>query len=137
MSHADSLIINIAIADIHRLTARIFDVSNSLENTNFPIYERVCAIPPLYYMDWFKKYYPNAPLKRDNSPSFFQCMNKIQGIELVGQQWYRLIDAVVTIAKYKKITIDHVVYIKVFYNRTIYHLTVSTDYVLNNSNNET
>ena len=30
------------------------------------------------------------------------------------QQWNRLLDALVTIIKYKKIKIDHAIYIKVF-----------------------
>ena len=42
----------------------------------------------------------------------------------------------VTILKYKKITIDHAIYIKVFSDGTIYYLTVSTDDVLNTTNNE-
>ena len=43
----------------------------------------------------------------------------------------------VTILKYKKITIDHAIYIKVFYNVTVSYLTVSTNDVLNTTNNET
>ena len=38
--------------------------------------------------------------------------------------------------KYKKIKIDHAIYIKVFTDETVSHLTVSTDGVLNNTNNE-
>ena len=39
--------------------------------------------------------------------------------------------------KYKKSTIDHDIYIKVFFDGTVSYLTVSTDDVVNNSNNET
>ena len=39
--------------------------------------------------------------------------------------------------KYKKITIDHNIYIKVFNDGTVSYLTVSTDDVLNTNNNET
>ena len=42
----------------------------------------------------------------------------------------------VTILKYKKITIDNVIYIKVFYDQTVSYLTVPTDDVLNTTNNE-
>ena len=45
VAHSDSFRINIAIADMHRLTARIFDVSNVFQNTNFPIHEIVCVSP--------------------------------------------------------------------------------------------
>ena len=39
--------------------------------------------------------------------------------------------------KYKKITIYHAIYIKVFSDGTVSYLTVSTDDVLNTTNNET
>ena len=53
---------------MHRLTARILDVSNAFQNTNVPIHERVCVSPPPYYLDWFLRYYPNVPLNRDDVP---------------------------------------------------------------------
>ena len=43
----------------------------------------------------------------------------------------------ITILKYKKITIDHAIYIKVLSDVTVSYLTVSTDDGLNNTNNET
>ena len=64
VAHDDSFRINIAVADMHRLTARILNVTNYLHNTNVPIHERVCVSPPPYYLDWFEKYYPNFPLNR-------------------------------------------------------------------------
>ena len=42
-----------------------------------------------------------------------------------------------TIIKYKKSTIDHSIYIKVFNDETVSYLIVSTDDVLNTTNNET
>ena len=54
-----------------------------------------------------------------------------------GRQWNRIVDAVVTILKYKKSIIDHAIYIKVFADGTVSYLTVSTDDVLNTTNNET
>ena len=42
----------------------------------------------------------------------------------------------VTIIVYKKSTIDHAIYIKVFDDGTVSYLTVSTDDVLNTTNNE-
>ena len=42
----------------------------------------------------------------------------------------------VTILEYKKSTIDHDIYIKVFDDSTVSYLTVSTDDVLNTTNNE-
>ena len=114
MAHNDSFIINIAIASIHRLTARILDVSNVFKNKNFTIHERVCVIPPPYYLEWFERSYPHVTLNRDDGPFFLQCMNGIQVENPSGRQLNRLLDAVVTILKYKKITIDHAIYIKVF-----------------------
>ena len=49
----------------------------------------------------------------------------------------RIFDAVVTIIKYQKITIDHDIYIKVLSDGTVSCLTVSTDDVLNTTNNDT
>ena len=43
----------------------------------------------------------------------------------------------VKIIKYKKITIDHAIYVKVLSNVTVSYLTVSPDDVLNTTNNET
>ena len=39
--------------------------------------------------------------------------------------------------RYKKITIDHTIYIKVLYDENISYLMVSTDDVLNTNNNDT
>ena len=64
-----------------------------------------------------------------------QCMNGIQGTKTAGRQWNRLLDTVVTVIKYKKITIDHAIYIKVFTDVTVSYCTVSTDDVFNSTNN--
>ena len=94
---------------MHRLTARILDVSNAFQNTNVPIHERVCVSPPPYYLNWFEISYPNVPLNQGDGPFYLQCMNGIQGTKTSGRQWNRLLDAVVAIIKYKKSTIDHAI----------------------------
>ena len=114
MEHSDSVIINIAILYMHRLTAMILYVNNAFQNTNVPIHERDCVSPPPYYLDWFERSYPNVPLNQDDGPFCLQCMNEIQGTKPAGIQWNRLLGAVVTILKYKKSTIYHSIYIKVF-----------------------
>ena len=119
---------------MHRLTARISDVSNAFQNNFFPIYERVCVIPPPYYIDWFEISYPNVPLNLDDVKFCLQCMNEIQGTKPSKRQWNRIIDAVVTVIKYKKRTIGHAIYIKVFTDGAVSYLTVYTDDVLNNTN---
>ena len=136
VAHADSFIINIAIASMHRLTARNLDVSNAFQNKNVRIHETVCVSPPPYYLDWFEISYPNVPLNRDDVPFCLQCMNRIQGTKTAGRQWNRLFDAVVTILEYKKSTIDHVIYIIFFDYGTLSYHTVSTDDGLNTNNNE-
>ena len=77
MSHAESFIINIANADMHRLTARIMDVSNESQNKNVTIHERVCVIPRNCYLDWFEKSHPNVPTNIDEGTCCIQCMNRI------------------------------------------------------------
>ena len=121
---------------MHRLTARILDVSNEFHNTNFPIHEIVCVSPPPYYIYWFGRYFPNFHLNRDDGPFFLQCMNVIQGGKSSGRQCNKLLDAVVTILKYKKITIDHYIYIKVLSDVTVSYLKVSIGNVINTNNNE-
>ena len=135
MAHADLFKINIAIVSMHRLTTMILDVSNVFQNKNVPIYERVCVIPPTYYLDWFEMSYPNFPLNLDDGPFCIQCMNGIQGTNPSVRQWNRLLDAVVTIIKYKKSTIYHSIYIKVFTYVTVSYFTVSDDDVLNTTTN--
>ena len=64
-------------------------------------------------------------------------MNVIKGKKPTGRKWNLLLDAVFTIIKYKKDIIDNSIYIKFFSDGTVSYPTVSTDYVLNNTNNET
>ena len=73
MAHADSFRINIDIASLNRLYARVLGVSNSFQNTNAPIYETVCFSPPLYYLDQFEISYPNVTIIRYNGPFFFNA----------------------------------------------------------------
>ena len=46
VAHADSFRINIAIAYMHRLTARILDFSNAFQNTNSPLHDAL----PIYWI---------------------------------------------------------------------------------------
>ena len=64
-------------------------------------------------------------------------MYGIQGTKPAGRQWNQLLDAVVTILKYKKSTINHAIYINVLYDGTVSYITVSTDNVINTTNNWT
>ena len=63
-------------------------------------------------------------------------MNGILGTKPSGRQWNRQLDTVVTIIKYKKSTIYHDIYIKVFTDGKVSYLTVSTDDFLNTTNNK-
>ena len=64
-------------------------------------------------------------------------MNGIQGTKPAGRQWNRLLYVVVTILRYKKITIDNAIYIKVFSDGTLSYITFSTGDVINTYNIET
>ena len=64
-------------------------------------------------------------------------MNGKQGTKPAGRQRNCLLEAVVTIMKYKKIKIYHAIYIKVFSDQTGSYLIVSPNDVLNNKNNKT
>ena len=63
-------------------------------------------------------------------------MNRINVTNPSDQQCNRLLYAVVTIIEYNKSTIYHDIYIRVFYDGTVYCITVSTGYFLNTNNNE-
>ena len=78
VAYADSFRIKIVIVSMYILTARILDVSNAFKNTNVSIHERVCVIPPPYYIDWFEISYTNVPLNLDDGQFCLQCMNGIQ-----------------------------------------------------------
>ena len=121
---------------MHIINARILDVSNAFQNTNVPMHERVCVSPPPYYLEWFERSYSNVPLNRDDGPFCLQCMNGIQVKKPAVRQRNRILDTVVTIIEYNKSTIDHAIYIKVFDDGAVSYLTVSTDDVLNTTNNE-
>ena len=101
------------------------------QNKNVPINEILCVSPPPYYLDWFERSYPNVPINRDDFPFCLCYMNGVQGGKPARRQCNRPLDIVVTIIKYKKSTIDHDIYIKLFSDVTISYFTVSTDYVMN------
>ena len=63
-------------------------------------------------------------------------MNEIQVTKPSGRQYNLLLDALFTIPKYKKITIDHVICIKFLSDLTVSYIIFSTDDVMNTTNNE-
>ena len=54
----------------------------------------------------------------------------------IQKQWNQTLDAVVTILKYKKITINHAIYIKVLSYGIVSYLKVSIGDVLNTTNHD-
>ena len=68
VAHSDSFRINISIAAMNRLTARILDVSNAFQNKNVHIHERVCVSPPPYYLYWFEISYSIITLNIYDGP---------------------------------------------------------------------
>ena len=91
----------------------------------------MCVSPSPYYIDWFEKYYPNVTLNQYVRPFCLKFTNVIQGTNTSGQQWNRLLDAIITIPKHKKTTIDDAIYIKVFSDVTVSCIMISNDCVLN------
>ena len=120
---------------MYRLAASILDVSNSFQNTNVPIFKRLCVSPPPYYLDWFEISYPNVTLNKNGGLFFLQCINRIQGTKPSGRQYNILLASVVTVLKYKKITIYHAIYIKVLSDVRVSYLTAFANDVLNTTNN--
>ena len=102
VAHADSLLINIAITAMHKLTDIIMGVSNAFQNKNVPIHERVCVSLPPYYLDWFESSHPNVSINQYDGLFCVLCKNVIQGTNPSKLQWNRILDAVFTIIKYIK-----------------------------------
>ena len=75
VSHYDSFRFNIGTTAMHRLNMSSLDEINEFRNTNVPIHEIVCVSPPSYYLYWFEKCYPNAPLNQDDGPFCIQLVN--------------------------------------------------------------
>ena len=94
---------------MHRLTARILDVSNEFHNTTVPTNQRFCVSKIIYYLHWFESYFSNVPLNQDYGQFIFQYMNVIQGRKPSEGQYNGLVSAVVTMIKHKKINIDHAI----------------------------
>ena len=69
--------------------------SNAFQNMNVPIHEKVCVIPPAYYLDLFENPYHSININRDDGPFYLQCMNRIQGTKPSGRYCKRLIDVMV------------------------------------------
>ena len=64
-------------------------------------------------------------------------MSVIQGIKPAGRQYNQPLVTVLTIIKHNKSTIQNAIFFKVIYEVRVSHLMVSTDDVLNTTNNET
>ena len=103
----------------------------------FPLTKEFSVSPPPYYLYWFDRFYPNATINWNGVPFFLQLINGIQEIKVASRQWNWLLDAVVKILRYKKSTIYHEIYIKVFSDGTVSFLTVYTDDFLNTTDGET
>ena len=63
-------------------------------------------------------------------------MNGIQVTKPLVWHWKRPLDTVVKNIEYKKITIDHAMYVKIFSNGMVSYLTMSRGVVLNTRNND-
>ena len=77
-------------------------------------------------------HHPNITLNLDYGIFYLRFINAIQGTKPSGQKCNILLDVLVTILNYKKITIYNAIYVNFFY-----YGTVSTDDVLKNNNNDT
>ena len=62
---------------------------------------------------------------------------KVREQKPTGRKWNQLIDAVVTILKCKISIIYHAIYIKVLSDEKVSYILFSTEYVINNTNDET
>ena len=112
-------------------------VRNAFQTTNVTIYEIFCVIPPTYYMDWFEKYHHSIYLNIDDNKFYLQCMNGAQNKKISERQRNILLDTEVIMIKYKKIKMYHVIYIKVFFDKNVSYISVSTNKILNVTKNKT
>ena len=61
-------------AAVKRLTLAIMDVVNCFQSTLIPEEERIVVTLPSFYMDWFKKEYPEYKL--EDSPAMYYKLRK-------------------------------------------------------------
>ena len=78
-------------AAINRLTLAIMDVVNCFQSTLIPEEERIVVTLPSFYMDWFKKEYPEYKLEDSPSGYVLQAQKGLQGDKHIGRKWYLLI----------------------------------------------
>lgn len=71
----------------------VLDVKNAFQNTNVPACKHMHISLPPYYLEWFRKVYPNVPVNPEDGPFCLQVMNSIQGTKPAGRQWYKTVDA--------------------------------------------
>ena len=119
---------------IHRLITRVLYVRNDFQNKNVPVKEIFFITPYPYYLDLSDKSYPNFPLNRDNGSLCLKRINRMQVTKSTGQQLNRLLYDVVKILAYNKVTINHDIYVKLFFIGVVSYLTVSTNGVFSTNN---
>eukprot|EP00978_Attheya_sp_CCMP212_P017039 scaffold45200_cov53-Attheya_sp.AAC.1 len=79
-----------------------------------PVGERVHVTMPPYYLQWFRRKYPNVKitsLEAEDDKYCLQSMNAIQGMKPAGHQWNNILTNVLQVHKYKQNHIDHAVFI--------------------------
>ena len=103
----------------------------------FPLMEEYVLVYHHIIQTGLKDITSNIPLNQYYDPFFLQYMNGIQVTKPSGTQCNRLLDAVVTILKYRKRKIVRDIYINVFSDGKVSYLTVSNDYFITTNNNET
>ena len=108
---ASSLRALIAIASSRRLTLGILDVTNAFQTTIKDPSKRIFATLPPFYLNWFKKYYPNVSLDPSPGPYVVQVCNGIQGDKAAGRDWNILLHKVLTQFELIRIPIDHGLYV--------------------------
>ena len=70
-----------------RLTFALLDVTNCFQNTLIPAKDRACVTLPNFYMEWFKREYPQYELEASPSGKYvLQAQKGLQGDKQIGQQ---------------------------------------------------
>ena len=87
----DSIRICLAFSAEHSLILFVIDIHNALQNKLISVNERVYLHPPLYYLLWFKQYYPNYKLPSTKTFYILQSIHAIQDTKPAGKQWHDMI----------------------------------------------
>ena len=84
--------LTIMYAAVYRLIMGKIDVVNCFQNTLIEEKKRIIMHAPPFYMDWFRRNYPEVKVDRSPSGKYvLELLRGLQGDRSIGREWYLLL----------------------------------------------